>query len=159
MLRSVRIKDHYAEQQLFLRRVMLTGGVIALGILVLIGRLIYLQVVKYDYYLDLSQGNRIRNEPLPPNRGLIFDRNGIALGLNAPSYQLEMTREQVANVDATLKELVALKLIDNAGIPALKKEIRGRRPFESIPLKLQLTEDELARFAVRRQDFPGIEIQ
>jgi penicillin-binding protein 2 len=159
MYRSVRIKDHYAEQQMFLKRVILTGSVIAFAIILLIGRLIYLQVVKYDYYLDLSQGNRIRNEPLPPNRGLIFDRNGIALGLNAPSYQLEMTREQVTDVDAALKDLVALKLIDDSDVPALKKEIRGRRPFESIPLRLQLTEDELARFAVRRQDFPGIEIQ
>ncbi len=159
MLRSVRIKDHYAEQQLFLRRVVLTGSVIALGICVLIGRLIYLQVVKYDYYLDLSQGNRIRREPLPPNRGLLFDRNGVALGLNAPSYQLEMTREQVPNIDTALQSLVALKLIDSLDIPALKKEIRNRRPFESIPIKLQLSDDELARFAVRRQDFPGIEIQ
>jgi penicillin-binding protein 2 len=159
MYRSVRIKDHYAEQQLFLRRVILTGSVIALAICLLIGRLIYLQVVKYDYYLYLSQGNRIRNEPLPPNRGLIFDRNGIALGLNAPSYQLEMIREQVADLDATLNSLVALKLLDNAEVPALKREIRNRRPFESIPIRLQLSDEELARFAVRRQDFPGIEIQ
>lgn len=157
--RSVRIKDHYAEQQLFLRRVILTGSVIAIAITLLIGRLVYLQVVKYDYYLDLSQGNRIRKEPLPPNRGLIFDRNGVALGLNAPSYQLEMTQEQVPNIDETLKALVGLQLLESADIPALKKEIRNRRKFEAIPLKLQLTDEELARFAVRRQDFPGIEIQ
>src|SRR5689334_438823 len=110
MPRHSRIKDHYAEQQLFLRRVMLTGGVIALSIVVLIARLFYLQVVRYDYYLELSQGNRIRHEPLPPNRGLILDRNGIPLGLNAPSYQLELTREQVPDLDSTLHDLVQLDL-------------------------------------------------
>src|SRR5215831_9651494 len=159
MLRSVRIKDHYAEQQLFLRRIALTGSVIVVAILVLIARLIYLQIVRHDYYVDLSQGNRIRNEPLPPNRGLIFDRNGVPLGLNAPSFQLELTREQVSDIDATLQGLVQLKLLDVADIPNLKKEIRNRRPFEAVPVKLQLSEDELARFAVRRQKFPGVEIQ
>jgi len=159
MLRSVRIKDHYAEQQLFLRRVLLTGSVIVLAIFVLIARLVYLQVVRHNYYVDLSQGNRIRNEPLPPNRGLIFDRNGIALGLNAPSYQLEITREQVPDIDAALEGLVQLNLLDTADVPALKKEIRTRRGFDAVPVKLQLSAEELARFAVRRQDFPGVDIQ
>jgi penicillin-binding protein 2 len=158
-MRSVRIKDHYAEQQLFMRRAMVAGGCIVLGMLVLIGRLVWLQVIKYDYYFDLSQGNRIRNEPLPPNRGLIFDRNGVALGLNAPSYQLELTREQVPDLDATLQELASLALLDRNDAARLKKEILSRRGFEAVPLKLQLSEDELARFAVRRQDFPGVEIR
>jgi penicillin-binding protein 2 len=155
----VRIKDHYAEQQLFMRRAMVAAGCIVLGMLILIGRLIWLQVVQYDYYFDLSQGNRIRNEPLPPNRGLIFDRNGVALGLNTPSYQLELTREQVPDLDRTLHDLASLALLDRADMARVKKEILSRRGFEAVPLKLQLSEDELARFAVRRQDFPGVEIR
>ena len=74
---------------------------IALGSV--IARLIWLQVVQYDYFADLSQGNRIKIEPIPPNRGLILDRNGLPLATNAPSYQLELTREQVADIDATLR--------------------------------------------------------
>jgi penicillin-binding protein 2 len=159
MLRAVRIKDHYAEQQLFMSRVALTGGTILLCILLLIARLVYLQIVRHDYYLDQSQGNRIRSEPLPPNRGLIFDRNGIALGLNAPTYQLELTREQVPNLDATLGALAELGLLERGDLPRIKRDIVGRRQFEAVPLKLQLSDDELARFAVRRQDFPGVEIQ
>jgi len=159
MLRSVRIKDHYAEQQLFMRRAAAAGGAIFLGMCVLIGRLVWLQVVQYDHYFELSQGNRIRNEPLPPNRGLLLDRNGIGLGLNAPSYQLELTREQVPNLDITLQSLASLALLDRADVPRLKRDILSRRSFEAIPVKLQMSDEELARFSVRRHEFPGVEIQ
>ena len=156
---TVRIKDHYAEQRLFLRRALVVGGTMSLAILILIGRLIWLQIVQYDYYFDLSQGNRIRIEPLPPNRGLIYDRNGVILGRNAPSYQLELTREQVPDLDATLQKLANLGLLDRTDIPAIKKDIKGRRSFDAVPIRLQLSEEELARFAVRQQEFPGVEIR
>jgi penicillin-binding protein 2 len=159
MIRSVRIKDHYAEQQMFMQRALGAGVIIVLAICILIARLIYLQIVRYDYFLDQSQGNRIRNEPIPPNRGLILDRNGIALGLNAPSYQLELTREQVPDLEGTLQRLAALSLLDRSDVPRFMKDILGRRSFEPVPLKLQLNDDELARFAVRRQDFPGVDVQ
>ncbi|HJY42461.1 MAG TPA: penicillin-binding protein 2, partial [Steroidobacteraceae bacterium] len=131
--------------------------VIALGSV--IARLIWLQVVQYDYFADLSQGNRIKIEPIPPNRGLILDRNGLPLATNAPSYQLELTREQVTDIDATLLGLAQLGLLDNADFPSLKKDIRSRRSFEAVPVKLQLTDEELARFAARRYQFPGVEIR
>ena len=159
MPRNVRIKDHYGEQRLFLQRVLALGGVLTLAVAVLIGRLMWLQVARYDYYFDLSQGNRIRNEPLPPNRGFIFDRNGAVFGRNTPSFQLELTREQVPDLDQTLVNLARLNLVDREEIPALKKDIRSRRPFDPVPVKLQLSEEELARFAVRQQDFPGVEIR
>lgn len=159
MARPARIKDHYGEQQMFIRRTVTAGGLIALGILALIARLFWLQVFQYDYFLGLAQGNRIRIEPLPPNRGLILDRNGTPLALNAPSFQLEITREQVADLDDTLRALSSLQLLDREDVPALKRDIMKRRSFEAVPVKLQLDEKELARFAVRRQYFPGVEIR
>ena len=131
--------------------------VLAIG--AVMARLVWLQVVRYDYFVELSQGNRIKVEPLPPNRGLILDRNGVPLATNAPSYQLELTREQVPNVDETLTALNAIGLVDAADIPGLRREIRNRRSFDSVPVRFQLTENELARFAARRYDFPGVEIQ
>ncbi len=89
-----------------------------------ISRLVWLQVVKYDYFADLSQGNRIRIEPIPPNRGLILDRNGLPLATNAPSYQLELTKEQVADVDATLNGIAEIGLIDKENIPTIKRDLR-----------------------------------
>ena len=76
-----------------------------------IGRLVLLQIVRYDYYLDLSQGNRARLEPIPANRGLILDRNGDVLAENQPSYQLELVREQVPDLEQTLNALVSIGLI------------------------------------------------
>jgi penicillin-binding protein 2 len=159
MSRSDRIKDHHAEQQLFEQRAVVAAVIMLVALGSVIARLVWLQVVRYDYFADLSQGNRIKIEPIPPNRGLILDRNGLPLATNAPSYQLELTREQVEDVGATLAGLSALGLLDNVDIPSLKKDIRGRRSFEAVPVRLQLTEVELARFAARRHNFPGVEIR
>jgi penicillin-binding protein 2 len=159
MSRSVRIKDHHAEQRLFEGRAIAAAVIMLIALGSVIARLVWLQVVQYDYFADLSQGNRIKIEPIPPNRGLILDRNGQPLATNAPSYQLELTREQVSDIDATLIGLAQLGLLDNADFPSLKKDIRSRRIFEAVPVKLQLTEEELARFAARRYQFPGVDIR
>lgn len=159
MPRSVRIKDHHAESQLFEQRAAIAAVLMVIAMGLVISRLVWLQVVKYDYFADLSQGNRIRIEPIPPNRGLILDRNGLPLATNAPSYQLELTKEQVADVDATLNGIAEMGLIDKETIPTIKRDLRGRRSFDAVPIKLQLTEVELARFAARRHQFPGVEIR
>ncbi|WP_129644984.1 penicillin-binding protein 2 [Peristeroidobacter agariperforans] len=159
MARSVRIKDHHAESQLFEQRAVVAAVLMVIAMGLVISRLVWLQVVKYDYFADLSQGNRIRIEPIPPNRGLILDRNGLPLATNAPSYQLELTKEQVADVDATLAGIAEIGLIDKENIPTIKRDLRGRRSFDAVPIKLQLTEVELARFAARRHQFPGVEIR
>lgn len=159
MLRSVRIKDHHAEHRLFDQRAIAAAVIMLIAIGAVVARLVWLQVVRYDYFAQLSQGNRIKIEPIPPNRGLILDRNGVPMATNAPSYQLELRREQVPDLDATLKNLAAIGLIDADDIPALKKDIRGRRIFDAVPVRLQLNDVELARFAARRHDFPGVNIQ
>lgn len=159
MPRPVRIKDQQAELRLFERRALGAAVLMLLALGCVIARLVWLQVVRYDYFADLSQGNRIKIEPVPPNRGLILDRNGLPLATNAPSYQLELTREQVADIDATLAGLAALGLLDNADIPSLTKDIRSRRAFDAVPVKLQLNDEELARFAARQHEYPGVEVR
>jgi penicillin-binding protein 2 len=159
MSRSVRIKDHHSEQRLFESRAVAAGAIMLLALIAIISRLFWLQVVQYDYFVELSTGNRIRVEPVPPNRGLILDRNGLPFATNSPSYQLELIREQVENIDDTLRRLVEIGLIDKEQIALLKKDIRGRRSFDAVPIKLQLTDEELARFAARGHDFPGVEIR
>jgi penicillin-binding protein 2 len=107
-----RIKDHRGEQRLFEMRSLIAGVVMVLLTLTLLGRLYMLQVIRHDYYADLSQGNRVRTEPIPASRGLILDRNGAVLVDNEPAFQLELTREQVPNLNDTLKRLTQLGLID-----------------------------------------------
>jgi penicillin-binding protein 2 len=159
MARNSRLKDHHAEQRLFGRRVVAASVVIMLLLGVLFARLFYLQVVRHDYFSELSQGNRIRIEPIPPPRGLILDRNGEPLALNRPAYQLELTREQTPDVDDTLQRLVALGLLPAEDLARTRRTIMARRAFDAVPIRLQLTEQELARFAVHRPDFPGVEIR
>jgi len=108
----VRIKDHWNEQRIFTQRTLGALVVVAVLVLVLIGRLVFLQVMRHDYYTELSQGNRVRLDPIPASRGLIFDRNGKVMADNEPAYQLELVREQVPDLNDTLSRLTALGLID-----------------------------------------------
>jgi len=159
MVRGVRIKDHWQEQRLFERRALVAGILILVLTLTLIGRLFLLQVTRHDYYTELSQGNRVRTEPIPAARGLILDRNGKLLAGNQPAYQLELVPEEVPNLDASLKGLVQLGLIDADAVDELHRTIRSRRPFDSVPVRLRMSEEDVARFAVRRFEFPGLDIK
>jgi penicillin-binding protein 2 len=155
---TVRIKDHWGEQRLFERRAIVAAFVIVGLTLVLIGRLFVLQVARYDYYAELSQGNRVRVEPLPAQRGLILDRNGTVLAENRPAFILELVRERVPDVEAALNRLVEIGVLAKDDIDETRKLIRSRKGFESVPIRLQLTEEEIARFAVHRFEFPGVDI-
>jgi penicillin-binding protein 2 len=155
---TVRIKDHWGEQRLFEQRAIAATVIIILLTLVLIGRLVVLQVMRYDYYAELSQGNRVRVEPLPAQRGLILDRNLAVLAENRPSFQLELVRERVPDVDATLERLVEIGVLPADDLDETLRLVRSRRGFESVPIRLRLTEEEIARFAVYRFEFPGVDI-
>jgi penicillin-binding protein 2 len=159
MVSSVRIKDHYAEQRMFLNRSVAAGAIMLTLILALTVKLVQVQVVRHDYYAELSQGNRVRIEPVPPTRGRILDRNGEVLAENLPAYQLELTKEQVPDVDGALDRLVALGLVELDDLVRVKRLLASRRSFEGVPIRLQLTDEEVARFAVHRHEFPGIDIQ
>jgi penicillin-binding protein 2 len=156
---AVRIKDHWREQRMFDRRALVIGAVMALATLGLIARLVLLQVVRHEYYSDLSQGNRVRTEPIPAARGLILDRNGEVVAANQPAYQLELVPEEVPNLRDTLARLVGLGLLRSDQIDELKRTIESSRSFDSVPIRLRMSDDDVARFAVRRFEFPGIDIK
>src|SRR5579872_4473834 len=136
MARGVHIKDHWSEQRMFDQRALVAGACIALLTLGLLARLFLLQVLRHDYYADLSQGNRVRTEPIPAARGLILDRKGEVVAGNLPAYQLELVPEEVPNLQAELKGLVALDLIRPEDVEELKRQIRSRRAFDTVPVRL-----------------------
>ncbi len=103
MRRHIPLKDHFLETRLFTTRVVVALVFMILALLGLIGRLFYLQVVQHELFSTESEDNRVKIVALPPNRGLIFDRNGVLLADNLPSYHLEITPEQVDDMDATLR--------------------------------------------------------
>ena len=152
------LKDHIFESRLIMQRaiVLLVGGGVLC--LTLFSRLLYLQVIEHEHYTTLSEDNRVKLQPIPPNRGLIFDRNGILLAENLPSYRLEITPEQIGDMDATLDALA--KIIEIRPSDRLRfEQLLQRKPrFEAIPLLFHLSDEEVARFSVNRHRFPGVDI-
>ena len=162
MVRRVRINDHWGEQRIFAVRSIVAAVCVSLLLLTVASRLFYLQVLKYEYYAELSQGNRVRTDPIPPSRGLILDRHGVVLAENLPAFQLELVREQVggtAEIDATLSHLAAIGLLDAEDVNGIKRSILSHHVYESVPIKLQLDDEEMARFAVHRFEFTGVDIR
>ncbi len=153
------IKDHHSERRVFIARVILTGvvGILLLGLV--IGRLVQLQVVEYEQFAERSLGNRIRIEAVPPIRGLVFDRQGRVLAENLPAYQLELIPEQVTDIDATLERLVGLDLIQAGDIPRIKDLSESGPRFKPVALNPRLDDEQIARFAIQRPRFPGVDFR
>ena len=156
---AVRIKDHWREQRLFDQRSLVCAAIIALATAGLISRLFVLQVSRHSYYSELSQGNRVRNEPIPAARGLILDRNGQVIAGSQPAYQLELVPEEVPNLRQTLAHLVGLNLLREEDLDELQRTIASSRRFDSVPIRLRMSDEDVAAFAVRRFEFPGLDIK
>lgn len=150
------LKDIEKESRLVHLRVYTAVAIIILLVMVLVLRLFYLQVVRHDHFITLSQSNRVKVLPIPPIRGLIFSRDNILVADNQPSFSLELIPEQIESLDNTIAQLSGLIDIDEESVSRFKKLRSGKRRFESIPLKFKLTEDEVARFSVERHKFPGV---
>ena len=153
------IKDHHAERRLFLSRVILAAVVSLLLIGIVVARLVQLQVIDHEVFAAKSQGNRVRIEAVPPIRGLVYDREGRVLAENLPAYQLELIPEQVQDIDDTLKRLAAIGLIAEEDIAGFKELSRSGPRFKPVTLRITLTEEEIANFAIQRPRFPGVDFQ
>ena len=156
--RPLTIKRYRVAGNLFLNRITATLAVIILLSLGLVARLIYLQVMGLEHYTSLSRSNRIRISPVVPTRGLIYDRNGVMLAENLPTYSLDITPEQVEDLDETLVRLQALLAITDEEIKLFHAQRKRHRGFTSIPLHRHLSDEELARFFVNRPYFPGVDV-
>jgi penicillin-binding protein 2 len=156
--RRVTLKDHFSETRLFLHRTIWMLVFIGVLITLSITRLIYLQVINHKHYTTLSNDNRVKLVAIPPTRGLIYDRNGVLLADNLPAYRLEITPEQVKNMDQLLAKLQETIEISDDDIDSFRRHIKRKRPFESIPLRFRLTDEEVARLAVIRHRLPGVNI-
>ncbi|OOF84697.1 penicillin-binding protein 2 [Rodentibacter ratti] len=153
------IRDKKAERNLFARRTL----VAFIGILVLTGVLFtniyHLQVVNFDTYQTRSNGNRIKLLPVPPTRGLIYDRYGELLAENLTFFGLYIVPEKTENLDRTFEELRYIVGLTDEDIENFKKERRRGTRYTSVMLKPNLTEAQIARFAVNQYQFPSLEVR
>src|SRR3990167_7344632 len=137
----------------------LTSFVLILSFVLLI-RLAYLQITQFKRYETLALRNQMSIIPITPPRGIIFDRNGIVLAENIPVYVLEIIPERIKNMQQTLLQLKALlPSISEEEIDDFKHARAQNRAYTSIPIKLKLSEEEVAMFASQQYRFPGVSIK
>lgn len=158
MSMRITIKDHFRETQLFNNRAVTFLVICSLMMLFIVVRMVYLQIISQEHYTTLSINNRLRVEPAAPTRGIIHDRNGVVLAQNLPSYALKIIPEQVEDMDATLEALRKIIDISDGDIEIFKKFVKKNPKFKAIPVRFRLNDEEVAKFAVNRHRFPGVDI-
>ena len=156
MPNHIALKDPYRESRVYSARTV-TAIILIMGLLaVILTRYYSLQITEYEVYRTQSDRNRVQLQPLPPKRGLIYDRNGVMLADNLPSYILSVVRERVPDLEATLAQLQMLLPVSESDLDKFHKKLKRRRPYEAVPLRFRLTEQERARLAVNRYRLPGV---
>lgn len=160
MPQPIRIKDHEKDARLVRKRIVVGAIAIVLLIGVLVARLYFLQVIQYEYHSTLSENNRVHVQPIPPSRGLIYDRNGVIIADNRPSFSLSMTRERAGKDWLELLDVIVEVLGMSPDDRRLfeKRMRQGRRPFEPVPIMFELTEEQIALIAVNQFRLPGVEV-
>ncbi|HTI45370.1 MAG TPA: penicillin-binding protein 2 [Casimicrobiaceae bacterium] len=138
---------------------MVAGALVVVAFAGLFARFFYLQVVQHAHFQTLAETNRIAIVPIVPNRGVITDRNGIVLAQSYSAYTLEVTPSRVRNLDQTIDQLAEIVDVQPRDRKRFKKLLEESKNFESLPLRTRLTDQEVARFAVNRYRFPGVEIK
>ncbi len=156
---AAELKNAERELYYFHLRIGLAGAVVLVAFLVLFARLVYLQVIQHQYYQTKADDNRIAIVPVPPNRGLILDRNGVVLARNYSAYTIEVAARRAGDFDRIVNQVSALVEITSKDRSRFKKLLAETRNTESLPIKTRLSDDEVARFAANRFRFPDVEIR
>ena len=153
------IKNPEREAYFFRRRLTIAGALVVLALVGLFVRFFYLQVVQHRHYQTLAETNRIAIVPIVPNRGVIRDRNGLVLAQSYSAYTLEIQPARVKDLEQTIDALAEIVDIQPRDRKRFRKLLDESKNFESMPLRTRLTDVEVARFAVNRYRFPGVEIK
>lgn len=152
------VKNPYFESELFRQRALAAIVLVILSMALLAAGYFMLQVVNFDDFQKQSESNRVKLKPTMPARGLIYDRNGALLADNVSAYRLELIPEQVEDIDLALEKLGTFINITPDDLKRFQRARNNSRRFLPITVKLRLDEQEVARFAVNRHRFPGVEV-
>lgn len=160
MAEKFKLNDHESETLIFNRRMIVAGVVIFMLFSCLVVWMVYLQIYRHDYFSSRSDGNRLHSQYVPPNRGLIYDRNGVLLAENRPIFNLTVVRETATNLDVTLDMLRSIINLTDDDIDQYRTRQKRRAvPHTAVPLRYQLTEEEIANIAVNQHLLPGITVE
>lgn len=157
---DVRLKDAAAERVAFTTRALAVFLLIVALFGLLVGRMIWLMAFQRGEHLAHSKDNSVQFAPLPPPRGLIFDRHGEILAHNQAAFSVAIVPESVADMDATLAHLGQLVEITEDDFAAFRHKLtQPRRPLEAIALKFNISEAERAAVEVNRHRLGGVRVQ
>ena len=152
------IKDNRGESAQFRRRAVVGFVLLLAGLCLLVSRYMLLQINRHDEFVTRSTNNSVKPRAIPPARGLIYDRNGVLLADNVPAFRLEVVPDKVQNMQALLAQLGEVVPLGQEDLDTFQKQLQQSRRFDSVPLKMHLTEDEIDRFAVNRWRFQGVDV-
>lgn len=158
MPQPIHLKDPGGDSRIFIARTLFSALLVLALMGMILARYYDLQINDYEIYHTQSERNRVQLQSLPPKRGLIYDRNGVLLADNRPSHILSIIRERVDDLDATLGELQTLLPISESDLENFQQKLQRRRPYEAVPLRFRLTEEERALLAVNRHRMPGVTV-
>lgn len=153
------VEDSLRENRLFLSRIIASIVLMVMGVTALVIRLVYLQVEGHAQYASLSRENQVKFAPITPNRGVILDRNGEPLAENYVTFSLEIVPEQTQDLETLLKDVGNVLALSDEEVTAFKSLKAKRKPYESIPLRLSLNEEEVAHLAVKLPWLQGAAIR
>jgi penicillin-binding protein 2 len=156
---STEIRNSERELAQFQLRIGVAGVAVLIAFALLAARFVYLQVIQHDIYQAKAEENRISIVPVTPNRGLILDRNGVVIARNYSGYTLEIFPSRVQNLEQTIDALSELVDIQPRDRIRFRKLLAETRNAESLPIRSRLSDEEVARFAVNRYRFDGVEIR
>jgi penicillin-binding protein 2 len=153
------LRNTERELQAFQVRLGVAGLAVLVAFGLLLARFVWLQVLQHDAYRAKAEENRIAIVPLPPNRGLVLDRNGEVLARNYLAYTLEIFPAQVRNLEATIAELARFVDIQPRDRARFRKLLQETKNAESLPIRTRLSDEEVARIAANRWRFEGVDIR
>jgi penicillin-binding protein 2 len=155
-----RLKDANREKQIYAFRSILAVLFVLALTAALITRLYHLQLVNHEHFQTLSDKNRMQLQPIAPNRGLIYDRNGVLLADNKPIFSIVIIPEYSESIEQSITSVREIIDITPEQIKRFEKRmLRSRRPYQPVILKSKLNEEEIARIEVRRHELKGVDIQ
>lgn len=158
-MRLSNLEERQREGRLIAVRTLIAGVLTTLALCLILVRLVHLQVEQHEHFSVLSRDNRVKLQPLPPARGLIHDAKGVLLADNVPTFALEITIEKVDDLDRTIAELARLIRIEPQDLERFEHQKRRRARFQGVPIRTNLTPEEVARFAVDAHRFSGVELR
>ena len=160
MPEPIPLKDHDSEKRLVNKRLIACAALVLAISCALIGRMYFLQVTEFDYNSTVSENNRVHVLPIPPERGFIYDRNGVLLADNQPSFNMTITRERAGDTAKVLDSVISILHLPEEDRAVFAKAMKqARHPFDPSTLLYELTEDQIALLAVNQFRLPGIDVE